>query len=75
MEAVVGSGSDVVDATDVLVELGSADVVELNPTISSDAHPTTAIARAIETRGTRMDRDGSVAPKFGWVLPSLRCVG
>lgn len=51
------------DAGDTVVGLVSADVVVLTEA-SSDAHPATAAASAIETRDTRMDRDGSGAPKF-----------
>lgn len=60
----VDVGSDMVVATtDVLVGLGSTDVIV--PTEGpSGAHPTTTIANAIQTRDTRMDRDGSGAPRF-----------
>ncbi len=60
MEVDVGSGM-VVDATSVLVGLVSAEVIVLTEG-PSDAHPATATANAIETRDTRMDRDGSGAP-------------
>lgn len=63
VEVVAGSVSDVLDASDVLVGFVSAEVVVLTEA-SSDAHETTTTARAIETRDTRMDRDGSGVPKF-----------